>query len=673
MLSMNKIIIILTLILSISNINAREVININKGWSYSKNSTILSKPQIINLPHTWNNEKSRDNSGLYFGTSSYLKELLVPKDWAQKKRVYIKFQGVSSVANLFINGRYVGNHKGAFTAFTFDITQFLNYGTYNSILLVATNSINMDVMPIGMDKTVYGGIYRDVELIVANHNHISLSDYGSDGVYITQDSVSNSFAKLNVKIKLDGNIGSQIGIRVDVNNQGEYVTGNESTTTIKTNGNTEVTIPIEINNPRLWNGIYDPFLYNVTISITDNNEEQDRISIPIGLRYYSIDRDKGFLLNGEPYKLKGVLLFPDRANVGNALNKRHIDEDVDLIMEMGATAIRMAEAPQNRYMYELCDKMGLIVWSDLPFISKAIHAGKGFVDSYDFRINGENQLIEMIRQNYNSPSVIFWGLFSKLSTKGDDCRLYIQTLNTIAHKESPDRITVGTSNEDGSINNITDAISWAQYFGWDTGNVEDFDIWADQFEKDWTELKPAVGEYGAGANIHHQSDSLNKTIRESNFHPENWQNFVHEKYLSMIASKDFLWGAFINSMFDYSNIYMVNGEMNGVSNYGLITHDRHTKKDAFYLYKANWNTTNPFVHITGRRNTMRTNNIQQIKVYTNLIDIELFINGVSKGTKQSFNGIITWDDIFLNNGENLVEARSGRVNDKYSVEITKKL
>lgn len=652
---------------------AREVININNGWTFSNNNSFLSNKTTVNLPHTWNSEINREGNNFYFGAGSYLKEIVIPTSWSEGKRVYLKFGGVTSVTTLFINGRYVDAHKGGFTAFSIEITPFLNYGTYNSILVVANNSTNMDIMPLSADRTVFGGINRDVELIVTPDNHISLSDYGSDGVYLKQMSVSKELAEVEVKIVVNGRVGANVGARVEVKNEDQHVTSGEASAKIETYGRTEITIPLTIRNPRLWNGVYDPFLYQVDVSLIDENENKDTKTIPLGLRYFSIDREKGFLLNGEPYKLNGVIYQEDRSGLGSAMSKNNYDEDIDIILDMGATAIRMAGAPHDRYVYELCDKEGLIVWSDLPFTSDVMHGGKGFLDSYDFRANGETQLIEMIRQNYNSPSVVFWGLFDKISTKGDDCTSFLSMLNDLAHQESHDRITVGTSNEDGTINRITDAISWAQYFGWTTGMPSDFNKWISQFNTSWIDIKPGVGEYGAGANIQHQTSQLSKPKAEGAIHPENWQSYVHEQYISMIANKEFLWGTFVNCMFDYTYFSLNYGGMQNVCNYGLVTQDRHTKKDAFYAYKANWNTTNPFVHITDRRNTKRDSNTQNIKVYTNLVDVELFLNGRSLGTKTAKNGVAEWTNLTFNMGMNTVEARSGRIKDSYEIQVIKSM
>lgn len=666
---MKRLIFIISIILSVFTLSAREVININNAWRYAKGSSIAGMTTFVDLPHTWNSDINREGGDIYFGTGSYLKEIMVPAKWIEDKRVYLHFKGVSSIATVMINGKYVGTHKGAFTGFTFEITPFLNFGTYNSILVVANNATSMDVMPLGTDMTMYGGIYRDVELIVTGRNHIALSDYGSDGVFLNQISVSRDIAAVEAKVKIDGRIGSQIGVRIDVKDGDNFVATTEATTAIETNGKAEVIMPFSIPNPRLWNGVYDPFMYTTTVTIIDDLGAEDSIVLPLGLRFVSVDRDKGFFLNGEPYKIKGVTKFQDRSGVGSALLRQHHEEDIEMIVDMGATAVRFANAPQDRYVYELCDREGLIVWSDLPFVSDELHGGKGFIDSYDFRNNGENQLTEMIRQNYNSPSVVFLGLFSKISSKGDDPRPYIQTLNDVAHRESPDRLTVGTSTEDGGINFITDVMSWAQYFGWEQGVPTDFNKWSDQFKKDWINLKPGVGEYGAGANIFQQSDSLLKPVVTGGLHPENWQSYIHEQYIPMINSRDFFWGAFANTMFDYANQYNKTGGMNGINDKGLVTWDRHTKKDAYYLYKACWNTLDPFVYITEKRNNQRPHASQNIKVYTNLEEVELFINGVSQGLSKAVNGVVRWNNMRLSKGMNVIEAVSGRTKDATSIEV----
>lgn len=664
-----RLLFVILLCFSALTSQAREVINLNNGWRFYKNASFTDKTNEVNLPHTWNSEINRDKGDLYFGTGTYLKEIIVPNEWLQK-RIYLRFKGVSLNATLFVNGKYVGTHKGAFSSFNFEITSFVNYGTYNSILLVANNSIDMDVMPVGVEMTMYGGIYRDVEMVLTDNNHIGFSDYDSDGVYLTQVSVSNDMANVDAKVMIDGRVGTKVGVRVEVKDGDQYITDAEAMTTIEINGKAEVTVPLTVVNPRLWNGVYDPFMYDVKVTLTDEAGNSDEVETNLGLRWFEVDRDRGFMLNGEPYKLKGVLLYQDRSGVGSAMLKSHHEEDIAIITEMGATAIRMANAPQDRYLYELCDKNGIIVWSDLPLVSDDIHSGKGFIDSYNFRANGEDQLREMIRQNYNSPSIAFWGLFSKLTTKGDDCRPYIEVLNKIAREESHDRFTVGTSNEDGGINMITDVISWAQYYGWKSGNPSDLEQWLDQFKKNWIELKPGIGEYGAGANIFHQTESLiQPKDLDNNLHPEKWQSYVHEQHIPILKERDYVWGSFINSMFDYANPNMSSGNMTGISDMGLVTWDRHVKKDAFYLYKANWNTLDPFVYITEKRNYQRSNTTQNIKVYSNLDEVELFVNGVSVGSQRATNGIITWENILLNRGKNKISAISGRTKDESTIEI----
>ncbi len=648
--------------------HAREIINLNRDWQFFREAIMNRTLQDIDLPHTWNSDISKTGNSFFYGTGNYLKEIRVPAQWDGKK-VFIRFYGVSNTATLFINGKYVGEHKGGYTGFTFNITPFLNFGMSNSILVVANNTRRTDVMPINGDITVYGGIYRDVELIVTDSNHISLSDYGSDGVYLIQKEVSQDEASVEAVIEMEGTPGGNLNVQLQLFENNSPILSQTEQVKISQNGKGSLSIPFTVTQPRLWDGTNDPFLYNVTVSVVEKEIIMDQITVPLGLRYFSIDRDKGFMLNGKPYPLNGVTLHHDRSGVGNALTRLQQQEDIDLINEIGANAVRMINTPHDQYTYELCDISGLIVWSDFPFISNEYRGGKGYINSENFRKNGERQLLEMIRQLYNHPSIVFWGLFSKLSTNGDNPLEYIKYLNDLAHKESPDRLTTASSNEDGDINMITDAIGWPQYFGWNSGNIEDFILWANQFKDGWKELKPAVSEYGAGGNILHQRNQLAQPQNSSSIHPENWQTHFHEQYYEMLKTYPFLWGTFINSMFDYACSDNSTEGSPHISDMGLVSFDRHTKKDAFYFYKANWNDIDPFIHITEKRNIFRNTVNQSIKVYTNLDRAELIVNNFSYGIKEQKDGIIIWDNIKLLEGRNRIDVVSGLYNDFVELQV----
>lgn len=667
-MKLKRILLLLSLIVFAGQqLYAREIINLNKGWRFGKEANLGRTMQEVNLPHTWNTSTTGPT---YYGTGNYLKEIVIPEKWSSK-RVFIRFYGVSNIANLFINGKYVGEHRGAFTSFTFDITPFLNYGVYNSILVSANNSQQLDVMPISSEKTFYGGIYRDCELIVVDKNHFSLTDYGSDGIYIEQKDVSRDAASVEALVKLDGMPGSTINVTMSVKESANGVSllTKKEVVRIEANGKARLHIPFEFSNPRLWNGVIDPFMYKVDFSISSSDGSLDNITIPLGLRFFSVDRNKGFLLNGEPYKLNGVIKHQDRSHIGGALRLEHHEEDMNIISEMGATAIRTADAPQHWSVYDLADDHGLIAWVDLPFVAGENQGGKGFIDSYAFKENGDRQLTEMARQLYNHPSIAFWGIYSNLLSKGDNPQQYIRQLNDLAHRESPGRLTVALSIEDGPINFITDVMAWAQYFGWKSGDTEDLKKWTKQFSTDWKELKPGLGEYGAGGNILFQSDSLQKINMQSATHPENYQTHFHEKYIAMIEQAPFLWGSFINSIFDYGIPNAGGEEAKVVSDMGIVSFDRHTRKDAFYMYKALWNDLDPFVYIAERRNNLRAGTLQAIKVYTNMDDAELFVNNISVGKKQPKRGMIEWTGVRMDLGKNIIRVQSGKESDLVDIEI----
>lgn len=648
----------------------RDIINLNRNWTFNSGVFLDNKiSEKVILPHVW---AGAEEVGNISGTGAYFREFNVPDDWINK-RVYIKFKGVATVANLFINGRFAGEHEGAFTAFTFEITPFLNFGQINSIMVNVNNTPQFDVMPYAGDMNIYGGIYRDVELIITDRNHISLSDYSSSGVYLTQTSVSPTSANVSAKVLLDGRSGSNIDVDVTVYQDTIAIASASKRVDIKSNGKGEVTLPLTISKPRLWNGEKDPFLYQVKVTTTDNLGLTDEVIEPLGIRTVSVDRELGFMLNGEPYKLKGVNKYQDRSELGSSLREVHHAEDIKIIREMGANAIRMIYGPQDPYMFDLCDRAGIVVWSELPFIGGAKFMGKGFVDSYAFRANGERQLMEMIKQNYNHPSIAFWGIFNEITQKGDNPLMYIQQLNALAHREAPGQLTASASNEDGDINFITDVVGWGQYHGWESGNAENMKLWIDAFKNGWKNLMPGISGYGAGANVLHQQEELIAAYADDQWHPENWQTHIHQEYLKMLDDAPFLWGAFVNTMFDYGSHRSYGGGLHGINDMGLVSFDRHTKKDAFYLYKARWNDSDPFVHITKRRDTKRSSELQEFTIFTNLPSVELVVNGQSMGTVDSVDGVATWADVPLKRGKNTILSYSGKYRDYIEVELMDQL
>ena len=665
---MKKVILLLLGLIITSNAISRDIINFNDNWLFGKSISNSTISRYLTLPHTWQRHETDPLHTAYRGAYQYLKEFKVPVDWMSKS-VFIRFNGVASIANVFINGKYVGEHRGAYTAFTFDISPYLNYGSTNTILVNVDNSVQLDVMPLSGDFNVYGGIYRDVELIITNKTHISTTHYSSNGVYVNQFKLNKKEAEINVKTILKGQYGDKGTVQVKILKENKVIETKNIKFNVGIESDNTFDFPIKIDNPRVWNAKKDPFLYRCQVSVFDfYGEERDFVEVTFGLRKVAINRQKGFMLNDENYPLYGVTYMQDRENVYSAMTRANIREDIDIIEEIGATAVRTSNAPHSKYFYDLTDKKGIVTWVDLPFIGDDIDKGASYINSASFMNNGKNQLEEMIYQLYNHPSVVFLGLFSNISGYGDSPLPFIKDLNAIAQSISPNRLTVACSNEDGAVNNVTDAISWSQYLGWRSRSTSDINIWLNSFRNEWHNLKPGIGEYGAGGSIFQQSEETIDTKEKEYKHPESSQTQFHIDYSKYLRNRPYIWGYFVNSIFDYGSSHRFYGGLIGQSDLGLVTYNRHTKKDAFYLYKALWNKDEKFIYLTESRLEKRNNTKQNIKVFSSCRTVDLIVNGVSHSTITVIDGIASWDNVNLKIGKNTITARNGDIKD--SMEIT---
>lgn len=647
----------------------REVISLNRSWKFTPGyETKKNTFTEVNLPHTWNQDALTAKINYYRGLGNYEKDIDIPANW-QGKCVYLRFKGVNTIANVFINGKHAGEHRGGYTAFAVELTPYIRWGEKNTIWVRVNNSPQLDIMPLVGDFNMYGGIYRDVELIVTDPYHISLSDYGSFGVYFTPAEVSRKKARIQAKILAKGKTGCSSVIRVKIEDQeGKTLLSEEQKITFDEKGEAVGELTLEVKQPHLWNGRKDPFLYHTVTELIHEGQIKDRVDERIGIRNFRVDPNEGFFLNGEHLQLKGVCRHQDRPEIGNALLPLHHWEDMALIKEMGANAVRLAHYPQDRYVYDLCDEYGFIVWAEIPFVGPGGYRDKGFVNQASFRENGITQLKELIRQNYNHPSICFWGLFNELKQTGDDPVKYIEELHTLAHQEDPSRLTTAASNQNGILNEVTDLIAWNQYYGWYGGEPDGIGEWADAVHKKYPGKPVGISEYGAGGSILHQQEELKKPIANSYWHPENWQTFFHEEHWKAIDQRPYLWGTFVWNMFDFGAAHRQEGEIAGKNDKGLVTFDRKTKKDAFYFYKANWNLEEPFVYIAERRLKQRSGTPQQIKIYSNQPEVELLLNGKSLGVRKGTYGIFIWPEVFLKAGENILFVRSKQgVTDKVKI------
>ena len=654
--------VVLFMLYGMSMFAQRQDILLNNDWNFRFSHQVQKGTEVrVDLPHTWNAQDALSGKIDYKrGIGNYEKNLFIRPEW-KGKRLFIRFEGVNNIADVFINRRHIGEHRGGYGAFIFEITGKVEYGKENSILVRVNNGEQLDIMPLVGDFNFYGGIYRDVHLLITDETCISPLDYASPGVRLIQDSVSHRYAKVRAIVDLsNGSSGNQ---EVELNVRlldGQRVV-KEGTKNVNLSGNEvmQQELTFEIDQPHLWNGRQDPFLYQAEVTLFRNGQMVDRVTQPLGHRFYRIDPDKGFFLNGKHLPLQGVCRHQDRSEVGNALRPQHHEEDVALMLEMGVNAVRLAHYPQATYFYDLMDKNGIIVWAEIPFVGPGGYNDKGFVDLPAFRANGKEQLKELIRQHYNHPSICVWGLFNELTELGDNPVEYIKKLNVLAHQEDTTRPTTSASNQMGDLNFITDAIAWNRYDGWYGGTPADLGKWLDRMHKDHPKICIAISEYGAGASIYHQQDSLVKTVPTSWWHPENWQTYYHIENWKTISSRPYVWGSFVWNMFDFGAAHRTEGDRPGINDKGLVTFDRKVRKDAFYFYKANWNREEPMLYLTGKRNTVRTQRLQTITAFTNQAGAELFVNGKSYGktTPDSY-AILEWKNVELQPGENEIKVVS---------------
>ena len=651
---------------SMQTLAQRENILINQDWNFRFSYQVdKNSSRRVDLPHTWNAQDALSGKPDYKrGIGNYDKKLFIRSEW-KGKRLFLRFEGANCVSNVFINGKQIGEHRGGYGAFIFEITDKVNYGKNNTVLVRVNNGEQLDVMPLVGDFNFYGGIYRDVHLLVTEDICISPLDYASPGVYLFQQHVGEKQAAVLARINLSNGTEHprQATLRLQVKEGDKVVYQADKKVTVASHTSVQ---PEEMSftllNPRLWNGREDPFMYQTVITLVKDGKEIDKVEQPLGLRYYATDADRGFFLNGKHLPLHGVCRHQEWAEVGNALRPMHHEEDTRLMLEMGVNAIRLAHYPQATYMYDLMDRNGIVTWAEIPFVGPGGYADKGFVDQPSFRENGKEQLKEMIRQHFNHPSICFWGLFNELKENGDNPLEYIKELNVLAHQEDPTRPTTSASNQGGAINFITDNIAWNRYDGWYGATPATLASWLDKTHQAHPEIKIAISEYGAGASIYHQQDSLVQTSPGSWWHPENWQTEYHIQNWKIISERPYVWGSFVWNMFDFGAAHRTEGDRPGINDKGLVTHDRKVKKDAFYFYKANWNPE-PMVYIAGRRSVNRVKPVTEVQIFSNCAEVTLKVNGqIIKKMQPDGVKVCIFKDIRLKKGENNIEvsAKNGK-------------
>ena len=618
-------------------------ININKDWEFEKEGV----KSDVSLPHTWNGIDGQNGENGYYQGKCVYRKTLGKTDGI----CYIEFNGVNSVAEVFINGIPVGTHKGGYSMFRFRIDEYL-VKAKNLLEVYVDNTIVPDVFPTSADFTFYGGIYRDVNLICVGKTHFSLDDGSRDGISAVPRKEGDVW-KLDIKASVTGACDDCVCVYELKNADGETVAK-----TTRPSDKPDASLTIE--TPHMWNGVKDPYLYSLVCSVVRNAKTEDERTVNVGFREIVFTSDKGCFLNGEHIKLKGVSRHQDREKIGNALTLKEHAEDIDLILEVGANSVRLAHYQQAEEFYTLCDEKGLLVWAEVPVIT---------IYSKARQQNAEEQLTSLIKQNINHPCIFCWGIENEITLSGERNKKLIEglrRLNDLAHTLDPSRVTtcaqVAMAKPDSQLNRLTDILGYNHYFGWYMQTVYALDKWLDDFHALNPDAKLCLSEYGAEAVIGYYSENP-----VQGDYSEGYQAIYHEHYIDAVNAREWMWGSYVWNMFDFGSAARNEGGVRGRNNKGLVTIDRKIRKDAFYLYKATW-SDEKFVHITAKRYPQRLVGTTKIKVYSNLSEVTLKTEGYEKTLKAD--RVFVFDDVPVKAGENKIVATAGKYSDEISVNGT---
>ncbi|MCB0851548.1 MAG: beta-galactosidase, partial [Bacteroidetes bacterium] len=475
-------------------------------------------------------------------------------------------------------------HKGGYAAFIYEITDLLNFDAENQIEVAVNNEANLEVPPLVGDFNNYGGMYRPVNLLITETVCITPLDYASPGIYLKQSNVSKESASLEVLTKFSNESGLETNITYQTtifDSEGNLLQQNSTQHSIPV-GNSGQTHTYTIENPTLWHGKKQPYLYRVKVDIIQNGKIIDVKTEPLGFRFFHVDANEGFFLNGEPIDLRGVSRHQDRQDKGSAISQANHREDMAIMLEMGINALRLAHYQHAEIIYDMTDTAGLVVWAELPWVGGPggfMGNSNGYENTEAFHTNAKQQLYELIRQNYNHPSILMWSIFNEIqSPDGAEPTDFIHELNDIVKAEDPYRLSVGASmlnpDKDPEIHDITDLIAWNRYFGWYYGEPADMGSFLDEVHANHPEYKIGISEYGAGGSIYQHSDALQSPNPMGSPHPEEWQSYYHEENLKIFDERPYVWGTFLWNMFDFGSHFRREGDHYGINDKGMVTYDR---------------------------------------------------------------------------------------------------
>jgi len=624
----------------------RQIISLNRKWAFSKEAQSIPteidpKWNFVNLPHTWNAIDGQDGGNDYYRGTAYYAKTVVKAELPEADRYYLELRGANASADVYLNGKCLAHHDGGYSTWRVDLSRVLE--AENLLVIAVDNGKSDKVYPQAADFTFYGGLYRDVNLIAVPESHFDLDCFGGPGIRVTP-----IMEGADAHVEIEGCVtgfrpGQQIRVTL-LDREGN---------TVESKTGAEAKQEFVIPGAHLWNGRKDPYLYTAVAELISDGKAIDRVEDRFGCRSYRIDPNEGFILNGEPYPLRGVSRHQDRWGIGNALLPEHHREDMDLICEVGATTIRLAHYQHDQYFYDLCDERGMVVWAEIPYISQHMAGG---------RENTVSQMKELVIQNYNHPSIVVWGLSNEITMNGAEDPDLLENhriLNDLVHSLDATRLTtmavVSMCPMDASYLNIPDTVSYNHYFGWYGGDTSMNGPWFDKFHALHPNLPVGCSEYGCEALNWHTSNP------QQGDYTEEYQAHYHEELIRQLFSRKYLWATHVWNMFDFGADARAEGGENGQNHKGLVTFDRKYKKDSFYAYKA-WLSPEPFVHLCGKRYVDRMEDTTKVTVYSNCKQVELLANGVSLGVKEAEDHFFYFD--VPNHGVTHLVAQSGQLRDE---------
>ena len=619
----------------------RHTYSLNNGWQFTEakfdneqKNYVSPSGDLINLPHTWNIKNNNRKEYLYQRT-------LTISEKHRNECLYLEFLGANSICKVYLNNQFVGEHRGCYSTFRFDITEFYDWNGENILSIFVDNSKTEDVSPLNGDFTIYGGLYRPVNLICVNKDHFSLDYWGTDGVIIRSEFTENELGIVNLDIHTE--CASDAMVEITIVDEANTIVHSEKVSS------EQKQCAIKISEPKLWQGKENPYLYTLEALLKKEDEVVDKVTKTFGFRSAELTPDKGFFLNGKKLEINGVAKHQDFEGVGNAINDTHVETDFEMINEIGANAVRLSHYQHRSFTYDLCDREGYVVWAEIPMMS--------LPDSEDVLKNASDQLKELILQNCHHPSICFWGIQNEIAMDGESIAMYqsVNVLQDIVDELLPSELTASANmyhvKNNSPLNFITDMVGYNLYFGWYYDKMQDLDDWIEKFHAENPNVSLGISEYGADSNLKFHSD--NPKVKD---YSEEFQSLYHEQTYPIIKSKPFMWGSFVWNMFDFGSSVRNEGGTKGKNSKGLVSFDRTIKKDAFYYYKANW-SKEPFVHICEKRFVNRDKEKIDIKVYSNLNKVSLEVNGVDVGSLEG-ETVFLFKDISLKQGHNQIRAYS---------------